>query len=104
MSVAAYRAGDFKTALEARETSRREQGRGPYAWFWLSMIHCQLGDKTEARQWYDKAIQRIQNGPPPKHSKETIDALRQEAEQLLAITTSPTPPEGGKPQPEKPQP
>ena len=100
LSIAAYRAGDWNTALEARGLG----GGGPYDWLWRSMIYSQLGNKAEARQWYDKAVQRIENGPPPVHPKETIDALRQEAEQLLGITASATPPKDGEPQPETQQP
>jgi hypothetical protein len=49
------------------------------------MIHSQLKNKTEARQWYDKAVEQIEKEPLPKQPKETIEALRQEAETALGI-------------------
>ena len=66
------------------------------------MTHWQLGDKAEARKWYDEAITEI--AKDDKALDTELSNLRQEAEQLLGITTSPTPPDGGEPQPEKPQP
>ena len=65
------------------------------------MTHWQLGDKAEARKWYDEAITEIAKEDKASTS---LSNLRQEAEQLLGITTSPTTPDGGKPRPEKPQP
>ena len=67
----------------------------------LAMTHWQLGSKAEARKWYDEAITEI--------GKDTaldtkLGNLRQETEQLLGITTSPTPPNDDKAQPKKPQP
>ncbi len=97
LGIAAYRAGDWKTALEARETAQRATGGGPYDWLWLSMIHSQLDNKTEARQWYDKAAERIEKGPPPKLPKETIETLRQEAEAALGVVEKKLPDTDPKP-------
>ena len=99
--MAAYRAGDWKTSLDARQEQLQ---RGPIAAegrLFLAMTHWQLGSKAEARKWYDEAITEIAKG---KALDTKLSKLCQEAEQLLGITTSPSPLNGEKPQPEKPQP
>ena len=49
-------------------------------WFFLAMVHWRLGDKAEARQWYDKAdlwmATHHHPGWPP---------LRSEAAELMKI-------------------
>ena len=65
----------------------------------LAMTHWQLGNKAEARKSYDEAITEIAK---QKTTGTSLSNLRHEAEQLLGITSSPTPPDGGKQQPERP--
>ena len=99
LSVAAYRAGDWKTALSARQ---EKLGRHPIATddrLFLAMTHWQLGDKAEARKSYDEAIREIAS---EKKESAALRDLRQETEQLLGITTSA--PEVGKPTGEEPLP
>jgi Flp pilus assembly protein TadD len=57
LGVACYRAGDSKAAVAAltQSTNMREGGDG-FGWFFLAMAYWQLGDRGEARQWYDKAV------------------------------------------------
>jgi tetratricopeptide (TPR) repeat protein len=53
--VARYRAGDFKGSIEVLEKSTKD----PCSWSFLAMAYWQLGEKQEARQWYDQAVERL---------------------------------------------
>jgi tetratricopeptide (TPR) repeat protein len=101
-SVAAYRLGDWKAALDARQEKLRRRPIAAVDRLFLAMTHWQLGDKIEARKWYDEAMTEI--AKDDKAPDTDLSNLRQEAEQLLGITTSPTLPDGGEPQPDKPRP
>ena len=102
LSVAAYRTGDWKTSLDARQEQLQH---APVAAaedrLFLAMTHWQLGSRAEARKWYDEAITQIAKD---KALDTKLGNLRQEAEQLLGITTPRTPPSGDNAQPAKPQP
>ena len=57
LGVACYRADAFQAALDALKKSiDLRHGGDSFDWFFLAMAHWQLGNKGEARQWYDKAI------------------------------------------------
>ena len=58
--------------------------------FFLAMTQWQLGDKEQARQWYDKAINGIVQGTP---GREDINNFRAEAEELLGIKSAVNPDE-----------
>ena len=61
LGVAHYRAGDWKAAIEALEKSTQLRAGGdPSVWFFLAMAHWQKGEKDQARQWYDKAVNRME--------------------------------------------
>jgi uncharacterized protein HemY len=65
LGMARYRAGKFRGAIEALEQSARlRDGGDGYDLFFLAMAHWQLGDKEQARQWYDKAVQWMDEGRP----------------------------------------
>ena len=85
LSVAAYRAGDWKTSLDARQEKLQRHPIATDDRLFLAMTHWQLGDKAAARQSYDEAIAEIAND---KSASDSTSSLRQEAEQLLGITTS----------------
>ena len=99
LSVAAYRAGDWKTSLEARQEKLQRHPIDTDDRLFLAMTHWQLGDKAAARQSYDEAMTEI---AADNSTSDSTSSLRQEAEQLLGITTSPSPPEGGEPKGEEP--
>jgi hypothetical protein len=46
------------------------------------MIHSQLGDKTEARKWYDQAVEWMEKNEP-RH--EQLRRYRAEAAELLGV-------------------
>jgi tetratricopeptide (TPR) repeat protein len=57
LGVAHYRAGHYSDAVTALEKSTQlGNDHGAQVWFFLAMARWQLGDKAEARAWYDKAV------------------------------------------------
>src|SRR5439155_17525669 len=58
LGVAHYRAGEWNAAIAALEKSMALRKGGDSAdWFFLAMAHWQLGEKDEARNWYDQAVE-----------------------------------------------
>ena len=49
-------------------------------WFYLAMAHWQLGEKEQARQWYDRAVEWMDKNQPkddefPRCCSEAADLL-----------------------------
>jgi len=88
LGVAYYRAGRWQEALKALEKSERlYQGRDfSFNGFFLAMAHWRLGDKDEARRWYDDAIAWMREHRP---EDERLVAFRAEAEQLMGLSSDP---------------
>jgi tetratricopeptide (TPR) repeat protein len=86
LGAAHYRAGDWKAAVTALEKSM-ELGRGgdAYDWFFLAMAHWRLGDREQARTWYDKAVTWMDKHMP---QNEELIRFRAEAAALLGIKES----------------
>jgi serine/threonine protein kinase len=58
LGVAQYRAGQRQGAIDAlQESMTLRNGGDPADWFFLAMAYWQLGQKVDARQWYDKGVQ-----------------------------------------------
>jgi hypothetical protein len=57
-------------------------------WFFLAMAHWQEGEKDQARQWYDKAVQWTEKS---KSQDEELRGFCAEAAALLGLTERPTP-------------
>jgi tetratricopeptide (TPR) repeat protein len=92
LGVAHYRAGNFKEGVAALETSMKLRNGGDSSdWFFLAMAHWQLGDKEQARRWYDKALGWMLQHRP---KDEELCRFRAEAEALLGPPA--TPPVEGK--------
>jgi WD40 repeat protein/serine/threonine protein kinase len=90
LGVARYRAGDWQPAIEALGKSIELRAGGDASdWFFLAMAHRQLGDKDQARTWFDKAVEwSVKNQP----KNEELLHFRAEAAELLGITEPrPTP-------------
>jgi hypothetical protein len=49
--------------------------------FYLAMAHCRLGDRDQARTWFDRAVQGMSRHKP--HDDE-LRRFRAEAETMLA--------------------
>jgi tetratricopeptide (TPR) repeat protein len=60
-----------------------------YDWFFLAMSHWQLGDKVQARKWYDQAVARMDKAKIPNDDE--LCRFRAEAAALLG-EPDPAPP------------
>lgn len=61
LGVAYYRAGNLEEAKNALYRSMELRDEGDcFDWFFLAPIHFKLGHKERAREWYDRAAQRLQ--------------------------------------------
>ena len=97
LGVAQYYAGDWQAAIAALSKSL-ELGdpQKAYDTFFLAMAHQQLGNKDEARTWYDRAVRWMDENMPdqPDNYQQELRRFRAEAEELMDISTP-------KPKPEK---
>jgi tetratricopeptide (TPR) repeat protein len=83
LGVAQYRAGDWKAAIDSLTKSMElRKGGDSNDWFFLAMAHWQVGDKTQARSWYDKAVPWMEKEQP--RDAELI-RFRVEAAALLEV-------------------
>jgi serine/threonine protein kinase/Flp pilus assembly protein TadD len=81
LGVAFYRTGQCKEAISALEKSiELEQYVGSYNGFFLALSHWQLGNKAEARRWYDAAVEWMKKHKP---NDEELRRFRAEAAELL---------------------
>jgi tetratricopeptide (TPR) repeat protein len=95
-----YRARRFDAAVEKLTETAKNPGpsgevSNAYNWLFLAMVHHRLGHADEARQWLDKAVERIDRlghettgeaADVPRLSwreRTTLDRLRREAEALV---------------------
>ena len=87
LGVAHYRAGDWNAAVAALEKANAfTSGGDSAAQFFLAMACWHLGQKDRAGQWYDQAVQGMENQrPPPGTLPDTpqLQRFRAEAEALL---------------------
>jgi tetratricopeptide (TPR) repeat protein len=61
LGVAHYRSGDWTAAIAALDRSvELTSGGGPWDWLFLAMASWQLGQKEQARRWYEKAAVRME--------------------------------------------
>ena len=85
LAVAHYHAGDWQAAVAALDKSI-SLGRGAddrcLDWFVLAMAHWQLGDKAEARKWYDQGTEWLEKN---RVSDRKLQHFRSEAAELLGI-------------------
>jgi serine/threonine protein kinase/cytochrome c-type biogenesis protein CcmH/NrfG len=83
LGMAFYRAGDWNAADAAVEESMQEKkGGDSHDWFFVAMIGWQLGNKDNARVWYQKAVDWMEANAP--QNAELI-RLRAEAAELLGV-------------------
>jgi eukaryotic-like serine/threonine-protein kinase len=83
LGVAYYRTGDWKAAIAALEKSMElRKGGDSLDWFFLAMAHWQLGNKDEARRWYDKAVKWMEEHAPKNVE---LTRFRAEAAELLGV-------------------
>jgi uncharacterized protein HemY len=83
LGAAHYRAGDWKAAVTALGKSMElRQGGDAFDWFFLAMAHWQMGDKKQARRWYDKAVPWMEKNRP---QDEELRCFQAEAAALLGV-------------------
>ena len=89
LGVAHYRASDWNAAIAALEKSiKLRQGGDSFDWFFLAMSRWQLGEKDEARKWYDRAVTWMDKNRP---NDEELRRFREEAAKLLKLEDSSKP-------------
>ena len=79
-----YRAGAWKDSINALQKSieLQKDGGDPGQWFFLAMALWQLGEKVEARIFYDQAVMWMEKHVP---QNEELRRFRAEAEEVLGI-------------------
>jgi serine/threonine protein kinase len=82
LAVAYYRNGDDRAAIAALETAMSlRAGDDGSDWFFLAMAHWRLGERDQARTWFDRAVQWMDKHKP---QDEELRRFRTEAEALFA--------------------
>ena len=83
LGIAQYRAGDWTAAVVALDKScELWQGGDIFDWLFLAMAHWQLGEKKEARKWFDQAVAWIEKNKP---QDDDTKRFREEAAELLGV-------------------
>ena len=90
LGVAYYGAESWKAAIDALGKSLELQGHNGCDFLFLAMAHWQLGQKDKARQWYQKAVERMEKNRPERMEKsrlwdEELRRFQAEAAELLEI-------------------
>ena len=84
LGVAHYRDGGWKAAIAAFDKSMELRSGGDgFDWFFLAMAEWQLGNQHAARQWYEKAVERMEK---KGSTHEELNRFRNEAADLLGVT------------------
>jgi Flp pilus assembly protein TadD len=83
LGVAHYRAGNCNEAIVTlRKSTELDKGGGSLGWFFLAMALWKLGNKDEARKWYDRAVEW---GEKNQHQDDELRRFRAEAWDLLGL-------------------
>jgi serine/threonine protein kinase/tetratricopeptide (TPR) repeat protein len=85
LGVAAYRMGDWKTAAECLLKSTSLTGGGAVDWFFLAMTRWNQGQKQEAREWFDRAVESIKKDTPTDFLLNELLAFHAEAANLMGL-------------------
>ncbi len=87
LGVAQHLTGDDRAAVKAlRRSLELHQGGEAFDYFSLAAAHQRVGDKEEARKWYDKGVAWMAANKHP-HAAE-LAILRADAEAVLGIENS----------------
>jgi WD40 repeat protein/tetratricopeptide (TPR) repeat protein len=93
LGVAHYRAGDWKTAIQALEEAEKLAPGKEFSFnaFFLAMCYQQLGDAARAQDYYERAVRWCQEnqGKLSAAQQQELKVFRAEAEDVLK-----TPPSG----------
>ena len=93
LGLAQHFAGDDREAVKALNMSLKlRNGRGnAFDYFPLAAIHQRLGNKEEARKWYDRGVAWVRENRR-FHADAELAVLRADAEAALGIGKQPKPP------------
>jgi tetratricopeptide (TPR) repeat protein len=84
LGMARYRAGQWSQTVASLERSMKlGAGGGPREWLFLAMARWKLGEKEEARTWYDKATARLEEDEKADGISSEMQGFREEADALL---------------------
>ncbi len=87
LGLARYRMGDGKAAIAAVEKAMAlGEGGAGVEWIILALCHAQLGNKDEARKWYDRAVESLDELDP---HDDDMRRLRGEAAKMLGLSGAP---------------
>src|SRR5262249_28727343 len=87
LGVAHYRAGEWRDAVAAlRRATELGKVGDSFDFLFLALAHGQLGDKDEARKWYNQAVGWMEKHQP---ENEELRRLRAEAAKGLGIEKKP---------------
>jgi tetratricopeptide (TPR) repeat protein len=65
LGAALYRSGDWDGARTALDQSMALRSNGDsFDWFFVALVELKLGRATEARGWYDRAVESFQRSAP----------------------------------------
>jgi tetratricopeptide (TPR) repeat protein len=83
LGVAQLRAGNWEESIKAlRKSMDLRKGGDSSDWFFLAMAHWHLGNKNEARRWFDQAVSWMDKNQP---GNEELRRFRAEAAELLGL-------------------
>jgi tetratricopeptide (TPR) repeat protein/tRNA A-37 threonylcarbamoyl transferase component Bud32 len=83
LGTAHYRVGDWKNAVaELTKSTELRNGGDATDWFFLAMAHWHLGERDQARVWYDRAVQAVEKSKRPD---EDLRQFHAEAAELLGV-------------------
>jgi WD40 repeat protein/serine/threonine protein kinase/tetratricopeptide (TPR) repeat protein len=83
LGVAQYRAGAYSAAVDALQKSiDLRHGGDAFDFLFLAASHWQLGNKDEARAWYDRGLMWMKENPS---QDEELQRLRVEASESLGV-------------------
>jgi tetratricopeptide (TPR) repeat protein len=85
LGTAYYRSRQWEDAVAAFERTTQLKSGGN-DWFFLAMAHWQLGDREKARQWYERAVRRMDKNRPWNAE---LRRFRTEAAALLGMPEQP---------------
>lgn len=86
LGVCRYRVGEWEATVMALEKSiELRKGGNSVDWLFLAMAHWQLGDKEQAKKWYERAVEWMDKNKP---QDEELKRFRTEAAELLGIKES----------------
>jgi hypothetical protein len=86
LGAAHYRNGNWQEALDAFDKSMKLSSSGSgFGWFFVSMAHWQLGHNSEARDWYEKAVEWMDKNQP---KNDELLRFRAEADDKLGFADS----------------